>query len=472
MNIATKACLSIGGIGTVAVGYFIGIKLRGSNEYALTTSSDSNPDDLYISVSKKITSSYHDEDPNIPNAYIAPVVSGVDKLAKDVGVGSLSYGGGSANYYSNDLNGKDIQPNTGMDVIEPESVKDGIELTVKQGDTFISVAKASGVATRDLTSLLYGSGISQKQFTLKKGQQVKFIFADDVLEKVLFFSDSIEYTVLAKNSKGKFVKSVETLPTSTALVAKQIHISSSLSVDGASAGLSASDIAQVETALKSKVDFSALPAGSNIELVLEQESGNGKLISSTVKAIKVSSGDIATFAYYYKGNVGAGFYDEEGVSLTPSFLRHPIKNPLITSRFNLNRKHPILKVTRPHWGTDYGHIGGTPIMSISDAEVKFIGDKGGFGKTVILRHPQGIETLAAHMSKFATGIKIGDKVKKGQVVGYVGKTGLSTGYHLHFELKQNGKRIDSLKVDLPTVDMVDNLPRYKEEMSRYSKYFS
>lgn len=472
MNIATKTCLSIGGIGTIAVGYFAGVKLRGSNEYAVLSSDDISPDALYISVSKSIDNPYLIEEPLVTSVRETKAPLEDLKLAAKVNLVDKS---DDVTSFGSKPNNDEVQQSTSEKeelFIESKQVNNIVELTVKQGDTFISVAKASGVETRDLTSLLYGSGISQKQFTLKRGQHLKFIFEDDELDKVMFLSDSIDFTVLSKNSNGKFIKSIEKLPTSTSLVSKQIQIQTSLSVDGASANLSASDIAQVESALISKVDFSVLPAGSNIEMVLEQESGNGKLVSSTVKAIKVTTGDKTTFAYYYRGKDGAGFYDEDGVSLTPSFLRHPIKNPLITSRFNLNRKHPILKVTRPHWGTDYGHIGGTPIMSISDAEVKFAGDRGGFGKTVILKHPQGIETLSAHMSKFAKGIKVGDKVKKGQVVGYVGKTGLSTGYHLHFELKQNGKRIDSLKVDLPTVDKVDDLSRYKKEISTYSKFFS
>ncbi|MCY9860925.1 peptidoglycan DD-metalloendopeptidase family protein [Vibrio coralliirubri] len=472
MNIATKACLSIGGIGTITIGYFAGVKLDGTNRYLVVEDDAHTSKDLYFSVSKvsnesylaieeissaitsksplKTTESTSERNPDENNT------SPENKILPNIEVGKPPFEP-TGNVVQNDL-----------DILNS---KTSVEATVKRGDTFISLAKEAGVSTRDLTSLLYGSGLSQKHFTLKQNQKLSFEFIDSNLEQVSLYSETIDYIVLKKGSVGKFIKSVEKFPTTKILVSKKIEILNSLSVDGAQAGFTPSDIAQIETALKSKIDFSVLPSGSIVQLISEQQIGNNKVVSSDLKAVKVDSGSISTFAFYYKGQDGAGYYDEHGVSLIPSFLRHPIKDPILTSRFNLKRKHPILKVIRPHWGTDYGHIGGTPIVSISDATVKFAGDRGGFGKTVILKHPQGIETLSAHMSRFAKGLKTGSKVKKGEVVGYVGKTGLSTGYHLHFELKKNGKRVDSLKVDLPTVDKVDNISKYKQDVSSYIDMF-
>ena len=130
-------------------------------------------------------------------------------------------------------------------------------------------------------------------------------------------------------------------------------------------------------------------------------------------------------------------------------MRHPVDVVRITSHFNPNRLHPVLHKIRAHRGVDYGSPHGSPIYATADGTVKLAGTKGAYGKTVILQHGQRFSTLYAHMSKISSKSKVGKKVKQGDVIGYVGKTGRVTGTHLHYEFRVNNEQIDPLKVELP-----------------------
>ena len=131
------------------------------------------------------------------------------------------------------------------------------------------------------------------------------------------------------------------------------------------------------------------------------------------------------------------------------FLRMPVDFARISSHFNLNRKHPVLHTIRAHKGTDYAAARGTPIKASGDGKVIFAGRKGGYGNTVILQHGQAYQTLYAHMHNFGKGIKGGTRVRQGQIIGYVGTTGLSTGPHLHYEFYVNGVVRNPMTVELP-----------------------
>ncbi|MBU2896036.1 M23 family metallopeptidase [Vibrio hepatarius] len=460
MTIVYNAALSVGAVGACFFSYITGLKLTGENNYEEFLFDS----ELGLNISTSSTDDFILEYPQaeVANEQTTPELTPSVNVPKNVSTNDFK------------INAESFGENN--DYVEEHPQNDSkqvVDHTVKSGDSFISIARKAGVEADDLTNLLYRSGIPQSTFSLKKDQRIDFEFISKTLESVSIYDDSITYVKISSTKKGSYAKSKVKLPTSIHRKPINFQIVKNFSVDGLGSGLTHTEIAQVTDTLKSKLDFSALRFGVEVEAIFDREVVNKKIVSTLLKAVrvKVTERNIVE-AYYFKTSNGAGYYDIDGKSVTPSFLRHPIDNPLITSRFNLHRKHPILDIVRPHWGTDYGHMGGTPIKAISDATVKFAGTKGGYGKAVILKHPQGIETLSAHMSKYGKGIKIGAKVKKGQVIGYVGKTGLSTGYHLHFELKKDGKRVDSLKIDLPTIDTVNDISRFKQEVGAYRTEFT
>ena len=148
----------------------------------------------------------------------------------------------------------------------------------------------------------------------------------------------------------------------------------------------------------------------------------------------------------YRFGEGNDYYDSEGRPLRKQFLKSPLPFTRVTSRFSSNRFHPVLKVNRPHYGVDYGAPTGTPVRATANGSVVFRGRSGGAGNMVKLRHPNGYETSYLHLSKFDRRACRGCRVRQGEVIGYVGSTGLSTGPHLDYRVKRSGRYMDPLKL--------------------------
>ena len=172
-------------------------------------------------------------------------------------------------------------------------------------------------------------------------------------------------------------------------------------------------------------------------------------------------------AAYYKGETGdyvgiyyrdpdghEDYYNLKGESLRKSLLKSPLRFSYISSYFSKRRYHPILKVWRPHHGLDYVAPVGTPVSSIGDGTVTYKGWKGGYGNLVEIRHKNNFKTRYGHLSRFAKGLYNGKRIKMGELIGYVGSTGLSTGPHLHFEMHRNGVPINPLRVKIPRAPSV------------------
>ena len=154
-------------------------------------------------------------------------------------------------------------------------------------------------------------------------------------------------------------------------------------------------------------------------------------------------------AYRFEHNGKAGYYDDEGNTLKRAFLKAPLNFRRISSGFSTGRFHPVLKRYRPHHGIDYAAPAGTPVSAVGDGTVTFSGYKGDYGKLVIIRHPNGYKTYYGHLSRVGKGIAPGVKVGQSEIIGYVGSTGLSTGPHLHYEMRVNGAPFNPLRLKVP-----------------------
>ena len=190
----------------------------------------------------------------------------------------------------------------------------------------------------------------------------------------------------------------------------------------------------------------------------EQYTAQGEIIRQDLLAASYTGVENhhTTYAFYFDNE----FYDETGKMSKKMFLKSPIsfRNYRISSRFSYGRLHPILKIRRPHLGIDYAAPIGTPVQAVADGTVRVAGWKGGFGKFVEIKHANNYTTMYGHLKNYGRGIREGAKVKQGQTVGYIGSTGLSTGPHLDFRIKERNKFIDFLKMknrnsavrDIPT----------------------
>ena len=152
------------------------------------------------------------------------------------------------------------------------------------------------------------------------------------------------------------------------------------------------------------------------------------------------------------------YYTKEGKSLQKAFLKAPLNYKYISSYFTNNRLHPILRIWRPHLAIDYAAPSGTPVSAIGDGTVIYKGWNDGYGNYIKIRHPNNYETEYGHLSRFASGLKKGQKVKQGEIIGYVGATGLATGPHLDFSISEDGKNVDFLKLKLPAASSIN--PQY------------
>ena len=208
-----------------------------------------------------------------------------------------------------------------------------------------------------------------------------------------------------------------------------------------------------------QVDFSTdIRKGDLLTLVYEErfldkkKVGNGPILAASLK-----TGGNTYHAIRHTLSDGTGqYYTPNGKSLRGAFLRAPIANPRVTSSFSYKRLHPVLKIRRPHLGVDYGAARGTPVIATADGKIVRASRKGGYGKTIIIRHGQQYHTLYGHLSRYAKGIRKGKSIKQGQVIGYVGTTGLSTGPHLHYEFHVDGKPRNPRKFKTPRTASVNS----------------
>jgi murein DD-endopeptidase MepM/ murein hydrolase activator NlpD len=205
------------------------------------------------------------------------------------------------------------------------------------------------------------------------------------------------------------------------------------------------------------IDFFTDPrSGDRFSLLVEQYvRGGNRREYGAVLAARYQGKEVSKEAYLFRlANGNRGYFDGEGKSLRRTFLRSPLNYRRISSFFTNSRFHPILKTYRPHHGIDYSARYGTPIVAIGDGKVQYAGWKGGYGRFVSIRHNSIYESTYGHLSRFGKGIARGARVKQGQVIAYVGSSGLSTGPHLDFRIARNGSFVNPLKLSVPPLEPV------------------
>lgn len=234
-------------------------------------------------------------------------------------------------------------------------------------------------------------------------------------------------------------------------------IETSLFIDGQKAGLSDAIIMQLADIFAWDIDFALdLRPGDSFSVVYEEKHWQGQKVKdgSILAAEFINQGERYRAIAHRDARGIVSYYTPEGLSLHRAFLRSPMKISRVTSRFSKRRFHPILKVWRAHRGVDYGAPVGAPVMATADGRVTFAGTKGGYGKTVIIAHRNGYQTLYAHLSRFSRGLKTGKRVQQGQVIGHVGQTGLAKGPHLHYEFQVGGVHRNPLSFKFPQAEPI------------------
>jgi len=342
--------------------------------------------------------------------------------------------------------------------------------TISAGDSIYKIFSAHGVSNSDIYEISLSDTRPRELTLMQPGQTLTYELrkdADSVLVNKLILQKSLLEQVVFTAVEGDFTKETIVRTPETIQVYKEVIIKHSLSFDGLKAGINQSILSQLANIFGWDIDFALdLREGDTFSLLYEERQLDGEHIGfgNILAAQFVNNGK--TFqAIRYETSVGAHYYTPDGLSMRKAFIRNPVDFSRISSSFNPNRLHPVFKTSRPHRGVDYAANTGTPIKSSGDGKVIFKGTQNGYGNVIIVNHGRGYTTLYAHMNGFVRSIKRGSKVKQGQVIGFVGKSGYATGPHLHYEFRINGTHQNPVTVKLP-----NDLPMSKQDLQRYLPY--
>lgn len=340
-------------------------------------------------------------------------------------------------------------------VLAPEPEYQTLTLTIRRGDTLDQLFRTHQLNIGHLAQIarLEEAG---KQFRKIKPGDVFEITHDD--GKLVSLYSALNLTSALKVDRQESGFSAAIIDRPIEIRKRMAHgvIENSLFESATAAGLSDKLVMNIAGIFAWDVDFVLdIRSGDNYYVQWEEIWQDGEFVTDGEVVVAEFNNDGRTHqAIRFIDSAGrTDYFTPEGDSVRKAFLRSPV-DFRVSSSFNPNRRHPVLKTVRPHRGVDYAAPRGTPIKASGDGKVIFRGVKSGYGNVVILQHGGNITTLYAHMSKFASSARTGSRVRQGQTIGYVGKTGLVTGVHLHYEYRLNGVHRNPRTVKLPQADPI------------------
>ncbi|MCL5042442.1 MAG: peptidoglycan DD-metalloendopeptidase family protein [Gammaproteobacteria bacterium] len=330
-------------------------------------------------------------------------------------------------------------------------------VTVESGNTLSTLFNQVGIPNSTMYTVLNSSKDAKRFTRLRVGQILEFqLDADGDLLALRSKLNDLE-TIQISRTDDSFEFSKEQLEPEVRTRYAEGQINSSLFLAAQQADMPHRLTMQMANIFGYDIDFARqIRQGDSFEVLFEEKHLNDKRVGTgnILAARFTNRGREYTAVRYVDRQGQASYYRADGSSMRRAFIRTPVEFARISSRFNPNRRHPILNTIRAHNGVDYAAPTGTPIMATGDGRIVHLGRKGGYGNTIVIRHGNQYQTLYAHLNGYARGLSNGSHVTQGQVIGYVGMTGLATGPHLHYEFLVNGRHVDPLRVDLPVADPV------------------
>lgn len=323
---------------------------------------------------------------------------------------------------------------------------------VESGQTLSQIFGVQGLGYGDLARVLTDQDNALALTDLHPGDELDFLLDDQGNFAGLRFDRGENQRVTLKVDGDGLRESVNERQLTRRVHVAHGRIDSSLFQAGNSAGMRDAMVLELAKVFRFDIDFALdLRRGDRFTVIYDDVWRDGEYLheGQVLAAEFVNDDRIYTAVLFAKPDGTSAYYNEEGRPLTKSFLRTPVDFTRISSRFSVARKHPILGRMRAHEGVDYAAPSGTPIYAAGDGRIQFEGRARGYGNFIIIRHNDRISTAYGHMKRFAKGLHKGDHVRQGQVIGYVGMTGLATGPHLHYEFRVNGQQRDPLTVTLP-----------------------
>ena len=343
----------------------------------------------------------------------------------------------------------------------------------KSGDTHQSIINKLDINKKE-KKILLKTILNEKSLKMLRINQ-KFLFkfdnlSDDKIKEFKIETDKKNVVLFRRsNTENKFETTKIKKNFIKNLVYKETIITESLYNSAVNLGIKPNIIIEFARLYGFQVDFQRdIWKNDSFQIIYEEFVNENNMIVDTGEILfanlNLQNTDLQLYKFEYEENK-IDYFDENGKSIKKTLMKTPINGARLSSSYG-KRKHPILGYTKMHTGTDFAAPTGTPIMASGDGKVIKAGWCGGGGNCVKLKHNNTYQTVYAHMSKFGRGIKKGVRVKQGQIIGYVGSTGLSTGPHLHYEVIENGKKVNSQKLKLPSGKVLKGDERKKFEVSK------
>ena len=343
---------------------------------------------------------------------------------------------------------------------------------IKKGDFFGSIMDDLGVDGNQVQRILKASAGVFDAKKIKLGNSYEILREKDSAGTAAYFIyelDNLSNVVVSL--KDSLYAKVYEKEVETVLKKASVTIKTSLWNDVQKAGIPVMMALKLSDVYDCTIDFFGLQTGDSFTVMYEELTHNGEYmgLGKIHYAEFTHAGKLYNAVRFEAGENSSTFWNEKGESLKKAFLKAPLNFTRISSRFTYARKHPVLRIVRPHTGVDYAAPSGTPVVALGDGTVTYKGWAGGGGNTLKIKHPGNYVTSYMHLKGYAKGISVGTRVSRGQLIGYVGSTGLSTGPHLDFRVYKNGKPIDPLKMESPSVEPVskEQMPAFEAQMQLY-----
>lgn len=338
------------------------------------------------------------------------------------------------------------------------------EGTVKNGQFFANLLGSLGMSAQEAYNLTQACADIFDVRTLRVGNTYRAYYEPQDSRVTYLVYDRDRTSSIIFSCREPYGAWVYEKPITTEQRYADVTINTSLWVDMREAGVSPELILSLSDIYAWTVDFFGLQKGDRFRVLYEERLCDGEVVAvDTVRyAIFSHNGEDLPSIMFDQKDGGNIYWNEKGESMRKAFLKAPLKFSRISSGFSYARRHPVTRKVQPHTGVDYAAPKGTPVMTIGDGVVTSVKYEGAGGNTVRIRHNSVYSTAYLHLSKYAKGLKAGQRVRQGDVIGYVGSTGRSTGPHLDFRVWKNGTPINPLKMDSPPAE-----PLKKESMEAF-----
>jgi murein DD-endopeptidase MepM/ murein hydrolase activator NlpD len=346
-------------------------------------------------------------------------------------------------------------------------------VTIKSGDTLASIFAKKGISSSTTHKIARLNEQTKKLRYIKPGQEIQLLLDENRnLRQMKYIPDITRTLMIQRTEDQSFSSQIINYQLDAYPVYREGRIETSLFEAAANADIPEDVIMDLVAIFGWDVDFSLdIRSGDRFGIVYEElykddvKIRNGRILSAEF----INKGRAYRAVYYTDPKGDSDYFTPEGKSMRKAFLRSPVDFSRISSRFSNKRWHPVLSKWRSHKGVDYAAKRGTPVRASGDGKVIFAGTKGGYGRLIVIRHGGRYTTAYGHLRGYARGVRSGKKVKQGQIIGFVGSSGVATGPHLHYEFRVNGSHRNPLTVKLPEATPVHSayLSHFKENTQVY-----